>query len=154
MSDKVGSGAVLDRLRQAGIRLSVDDFGTGYSSLSYLSQLPVDEVKIDKHFVMGMTSTPRDAAIVRSVIDLGANLGLSVVAEGVEDAETWERLFELGCERGQGFWLGRPMPLADIPDWIVAHGPVPIPAEPGPRLLRTLGAQPIGIPQITQQRRA
>jgi diguanylate cyclase (GGDEF)-like protein len=141
MSDMVGSGAVLDRLRQAGIRLSVDDFGTGYSSLSYLSQLPVDEVKIDKHFVMGLTSTPRDAAIVRSVIDLGANLGLSVVAEGVEDAETWERLFELGCERGQGFWLGRPMPLADIPSWIQTHGPVPVPAEPGPRLLRAHGGQ-------------
>ncbi|MDT7543950.1 MAG: hypothetical protein QOE99_60, partial [Actinomycetota bacterium] len=153
MSDMVGSGAVLDRLRQAGIRLSVDDFGTGYSSLSYLSQLPVDEVKIDKHFVMGLTSTPRDAAIVRSVIDLGANLGLSVVAEGVEDAETWERLFELGCERGQGFWLGRPMPLADIPAWITSHGPVPIPAEPGPRLLRTLTATS-PLPSIARQRPA
>ena len=142
MSDMVGSGAVLNRLRDAGIRLSVDDFGTGYSSLSYLSKLPVDEVKIDKHFVMGLTSTPRDAAIVRSVIDLGANLGLTVVAEGVEDAETWKRLFEFGCGRGQGFWLGRPMPLPDIPAWVAAHGPVPVPARPGPRLLRTLGPTP------------
>ena len=121
MNDLAGTTLVLDRLHDAGVRLSVDDFGTGYSSLSYLSRLPVDEVKIDKHFVLGMAADDQDAAIVQSVIDLGANLGLEVVAEGVEDLPTWDRLVALGCDVAQGWYLGRPMPLADVLPWLLAH---------------------------------
>ena len=88
-----------------GIRLSIDDFGTGYSSLSYLRQLPVDEIKIDRSFVIGMGAEAGDAVIVRSTVDLGRNLGLEVVAEGVETIETWERLRELGCNTAQGYFL-------------------------------------------------
>ena len=123
MSDLAGSSAVLERLHDAGVRLSVDDFGTGYSSLSYLSRLPVNEVKIDKHFVLGMRTDEQDAAIVRSIIDLGASLGLQVVAEGVEDAVTWDRLRALGCDLAQGWFLSRAMPLADVPHWVAEHVP-------------------------------
>jgi len=123
MSDLAGSSAVLERLHDAGVRLSVDDFGTGYSSLSYLSRLPVNEVKIDKHFVLGMRADEHDAAIVRSIIDLGASLGLQVVAEGVEDAVTWDRLRALGCDLAQGWFLSRAMPLADVPHWVAEHVP-------------------------------
>jgi diguanylate cyclase (GGDEF)-like protein len=127
MSDLAGTTEVLERLRAAGVRVSVDDFGTGYSSLSYLSRLPVDEVKVDKHFVLGMSRDAHDAAIVRSVIDLGANLGLAVVAEGVEDARTWATLADLGCTTGQGFWLAPGMGLYDLLPWLEAR------AAGGPR---------------------
>ena len=123
MSDLTGSAAVLGRLHDAGVRLSVDDFGTGYSSLSYLSRLPVHEVKIDKHFVLGMRTDEQDAAIVRSIIDLGASLGLQVVAEGVEDAVTWDRLRALGCDLAQGWFLSSAMPLDEVTRWVSEHVP-------------------------------
>jgi len=110
--------AVLGELSALGIRLSIDDFGTGYSSLSYLRQLPVDEIKIDRSFVIGMDVEVGDAVIVRSTVDLGRNLGLDVVAEGVETFETWERLRDLGCNTAQGYFLGRPMPAEEIADWL------------------------------------
>ncbi|GAB3253433.1 putative bifunctional diguanylate cyclase/phosphodiesterase [Kineosporia babensis] len=112
---------VLDRLHDLGVGLSIDDFGTGYSSLSYLRQLPVQEVKIDKSFVMSMLTEPGDAAIVRSIVDLGTNLDLAVVAEGVEDAATWAELERLGCTNMQGFYLAPPMPLAGFIDWLAAR---------------------------------
>ena len=140
MTDPEGSTAVLDRLRAAGVRLSVDDFGTGYSSLSYLSRLPVDEVKIDKHFVLGLTADEQDAAIVRSVIDLGANLGLDVVAEGVEDRATWDALAALGCGVGQGWYLGRPMPLRDVAPWLVQRAAAARHTLPVQRHLRSAAA--------------
>ncbi|MCA1831008.1 MAG: EAL domain-containing protein, partial [Actinobacteria bacterium] len=102
MADPNRTLGVLDRLSAMGVGLSVDDFGTGYSSLSYLKRLPVTEVKIDKSFVLSMKDDPSDAAIVSSIVDLGTNLGLTVVAEGIEDAETSRRLLELGCRIGQG----------------------------------------------------
>ena len=101
--------AVLRRLHEIGAGISIDDFGTGYSSLSYLRRMPVNEVKIDKSFVMGMTSDENDALIVRSTIDLGINLGLRVVAEGVESREIWHELANLGCHVAQGFFFGRPV---------------------------------------------
>jgi diguanylate cyclase (GGDEF)-like protein/PAS domain S-box-containing protein len=110
--------AVLRELSDLGIRLSIDDFGTGYSSLAYLRQLPVDEIKIDRSFVLGMEAEAGDAVIVRSTVDLGRNLGLEVVAEGVETIETWERLRELGCNTAQGYFLGRPMPAEEMSDWL------------------------------------
>jgi diguanylate cyclase (GGDEF)-like protein len=101
--------AVLHRLHELGVGISIDDFGTGYSSLSYLRRMPVDEVKIDKSFVIGMITDENDALIVRSTIDLCVNLGLRVVAEGVETLEIWRRLADLGCHVAQGFYFGRPL---------------------------------------------
>jgi EAL domain-containing protein (putative c-di-GMP-specific phosphodiesterase class I) len=121
MSDSPRAIEQLERLHDIGVRLSIDDFGTGYSSLSYLKRLPVDEVKIDRSFVSSLASDDSDAAIVRSVIDLGANLSLHVVAEGVEDADTWSRLVDMGCELAQGYYLGKPMPLDDFPAWLAAY---------------------------------
>jgi EAL domain-containing protein (putative c-di-GMP-specific phosphodiesterase class I) len=112
---------VLHRLADAGVRLSIDDFGTGYSSLAYLKRLPVDEVKLDRSFVLGMTSDPDDAAIVRSTIELARNLGLRMVAEGVEDQETWDALAAMGCELAQGYHLARPMPAAEATAWLAAR---------------------------------
>ena len=110
--------AVLDELADLGIRLSIDDFGTGYSSLAYLRELPVDEIKIDRSFVMGMVEQAGDAVIVRSTVDLGRNLGLEVVAEGVETAEQWDRLRDLGCDTAQGYYLSRPMPGTEMRAWL------------------------------------
>ena len=110
MLDPVRAKATLDRLSGIGLRLSVDDFGTGYSSLANLKRLPVDGIKIDKSFVIDMPHDPSDAAIVRSTIDLAHNLGLKVVAEGVESHEAWQRLAELGCDLAQGFHISRPLP--------------------------------------------
>jgi diguanylate cyclase (GGDEF)-like protein len=118
MSDPGRTITVLHRLREMGISISVDDFGTGYSSLSYLKRLPVNEVKIDKSFVINMTHDSNDATIVRSIIDLGRNLGLRVVAEGVENREIWDELARLGCEVAQGYHLSKPMPADEVKDWI------------------------------------
>jgi EAL domain-containing protein (putative c-di-GMP-specific phosphodiesterase class I) len=109
---------VLTALSQMDVALSLDDFGTGYSSLASISRLPVNEIKIDRSFVMNMASVESDAVIVRSTIDLGHNLGLRVVAEGVETAEVWQQLADLECDVAQGFYMGRPMPAEDIPPWI------------------------------------
>jgi predicted signal transduction protein with EAL and GGDEF domain len=121
MTDPAAAVAVLHRLADAGVRLSIDDFGTGYSSLAYLKRLPVDEVKLDRSFVLGMTSDPDDAAIVRSTIELARNLGLRMVAEGVEDQETWDALAAMGCELAQGYHLARPMPPAEATGWLAAN---------------------------------
>ncbi|MCA1832516.1 MAG: EAL domain-containing protein, partial [Actinobacteria bacterium] len=111
----------LNRLNALGVRLSVDDFGTGYSSLSYLKRLPVHEMKIDRSFVLSMSRDGSDTAIVRSIVDLGENLGLHVVAEGVEDADTWERLREFGCGAAQGYHMSRPLPAAQFRTWLDNH---------------------------------
>ncbi len=113
--------AVLNELSELGIRLSIDDFGTGYSSLAYLRELPVDEIKIDRSFVIGMGAETGDAVIVRSTVDLGRNLGLEVVAEGVETIEHWERLRELGCNTAQGYFLSRPVPADELCEWLRAR---------------------------------
>jgi diguanylate cyclase (GGDEF)-like protein len=106
--------AVLQRLHDLGAGISLDDFGTGYSSLSYLRRMPLDEVKIDKSFVIGMMTDDNDALIVRSTIDLCVNLGLRVVAEGVETLEIWRRLADLGCHVAQGFYFGAPVDADDF----------------------------------------
>ena len=117
MDDPQRAEATLNRLAQRGYKLSIDDFGTGYSSLAYLRRLPVQELKIDKSFVMAMEREEGDAKIVRSTIDLAHNLGLSVVAEGVENAAILQRLAELGCDEAQGYHLGKPVPLAALQTW-------------------------------------
>jgi len=118
MVDPAGALAILTRLHALGIRLAIDDFGTGYSSLSYLKRLPVDEIKIDKSFVREMPRNGDDAAIARSIIDLGHNLGLGVVAEGVEDDATWGQLATLGCDVAQGYHISRPVPAAELARWV------------------------------------
>ncbi len=105
---------VVTQIRDAGIRMSVDDFGTGYSSLAYLRDLPVHNLKIDKSFVLNLASQPRDESIVRSIIDLAHNLRLRVIAEGIETAEVCTLLRQLGCDEGQGYFLGHPVPPAGI----------------------------------------
>ena len=119
LSDPVRTKRVLDKLAAMGIALSIDDFGTGYSSLAYLSQLPVTEIKIDRSFVMNMAESDNDAVIVRSTIDLGRNLGLQVVAEGVETEQAWEELNQLGCTLAQGYYLSRPVPAAELTEWLM-----------------------------------
>jgi diguanylate cyclase (GGDEF)-like protein len=108
----------LERLREVGCKLAVDDYGTGYSSLAYLRRLPLDELKIDKSFIMGMAEDASDALIVRSTIELAHKLGLTVVASGVEDEATLAQLRELGCDSVQGFLLSRPMPAEEVPAWV------------------------------------
>ena len=109
MGDAARCMEVLQRLHDLGVRLSIDDFGTGYSSMAYLRRLPVDELKVDRSFVLGMTTNSADAVLVRTAIDLGHNLGLTVVAEGVEGAEHVHALRALGCDIAQGYHYARPM---------------------------------------------
>jgi diguanylate cyclase (GGDEF)-like protein len=120
MGDDEHTLEVLERLHGIGVTLAVDDFGMGYSSLAYLRRLPVGEIKVDKSFVMGMASSVDrdDEAIVRSVVDLGANLGLAVVAEGVETADTAARLRAMGCTTGQGYLFSRPLSAGDMSAWL------------------------------------
>ncbi|HLY83215.1 MAG TPA: bifunctional diguanylate cyclase/phosphodiesterase [Acidimicrobiales bacterium] len=122
MADPVRTLEVLHRLAAMGITLSIDDFGTGYSSLSYLKRLPVHEVKIDKSFVHHMVTDDDDQVIVRSVVDLARNLRLTVTAEGVEDAATWDRLVELGCDSIQGNYLRSPLPAAILTNLLTTRG--------------------------------
>jgi EAL domain-containing protein (putative c-di-GMP-specific phosphodiesterase class I) len=109
------SGRELARLSEAGIRISLVDFGTGYSSLSWLTQFPVDIVKIDTSFTDDVGIDERKTAIIRAVIAVPHELGFIAVAEGVETAEQGRRLFELGCDRGQGYFYGRPTPIEEAP---------------------------------------
>jgi EAL domain-containing protein (putative c-di-GMP-specific phosphodiesterase class I) len=118
ISDPASTIAQLATLRATGVRLSVDDFGTGYSSLSYLRRLPVHEVKIDRSFITTLSASHDDQKIVRSIIDLAHNLSLDVVAEGVEDQPTWDRLTELGCHTIQGNHLAPAMPVPDLQPWL------------------------------------
>jgi EAL domain-containing protein (putative c-di-GMP-specific phosphodiesterase class I) len=113
--------ATLTALDQAGIRISIDDFGTGYSSMSYLKRLPVSELKVDRSFVAGMLACADDEVLVRSLVELGHNLGLTVVAEGVEDDATLHALGEVGCDVAQGYFLARPMPAEALRTWLGAH---------------------------------
>jgi diguanylate cyclase (GGDEF)-like protein len=117
MDDPQRAEAMLNRLSEQGFKLSIDDFGTGYSSLAYLKRLPVDELKIDKSFVMGMESGEDDAMIVRSTIDLAHNLGLTVVAEGVETLAILDRLRALSCDEAQGYHISRPLGAEDFLAW-------------------------------------
>jgi diguanylate cyclase (GGDEF)-like protein len=113
---------VLKRLNEMGLRLAIDDFGTGYSSLAYLKSLPVQTIKIDRSFVMDMCENRNDATIVRSTIELGRNLGLRVVAEGVESQEVWDALHAQGCTLAQGYFIGRPAAAEDLSGLLEERG--------------------------------
>jgi diguanylate cyclase (GGDEF)-like protein len=126
MVDPEESRAALQRLADAGLRLSLDDFGQGYTSLSQLGHLPVTEIKIDRAFVAGASTRPADAAVVRAVSDLGHALGLEVVAEGVEDAETLLLMRDAGCDGFQGYLLAKPVPAAQLRDWQPPEGVLPM----------------------------
>ncbi len=118
VSDGVRTKVALDRLSRLGVRISIDDFGTAYSSFSYLRQFPISEIKIDRSFVTNMDSSEADAAIVRTTINLGRELGLRVVAEGVESAAVWAQLRRLGCTSAQGYYLTKPVPADDLRAWL------------------------------------
>jgi EAL domain-containing protein (putative c-di-GMP-specific phosphodiesterase class I) len=118
MGDSGRSIAVLDALSNVGVGLSIDDFGTGYSSLSYLKRLPIEEIKIDRSFVMQMHVDANDFMIVRATVDLGRNLGLRVVAEGVEDLATFDRLADFGCDEAQGYYISRPISAVEFTRWM------------------------------------
>jgi diguanylate cyclase (GGDEF)-like protein len=126
---------VLADLRSLGVELSVDDFGTGYSSLALLQRIAVNEIKVDRSFVAGAHGSRSDRAIVRATVELGHSLGLRVVAEGVEDASTHELLIGLGCDRAQGYLLGRPVPATELV--LAASAQVPAPRRPHLSVLST-----------------
>lgn len=118
MADSARTSGIVDRLARAGVGLSIDDFGTGYSSLAYLRNLPIDEIKVDRSFVSQMSVDGDDFAIVKATVQLGKTLGFRVVAEGVEDRETFDKLGEFGCDEAQGFYVGRPMSAIEFTRWL------------------------------------
>ncbi|MFZ0161344.1 MAG: EAL domain-containing protein [Kineosporiaceae bacterium] len=135
MSEPVRAAEVLNRLHDQGIRISIDDFGAGYTSLAQLNHLPVHELKVDRSFVITMTEDRSNDMIVRSVVDLGHNLGLSTVAEGVETAEALATLTGYGCDVAQGYHLSRPLPIEEFDRWRAAAqiAPAPLPLPPAQR---------------------
>jgi diguanylate cyclase (GGDEF)-like protein len=121
VADSGRSSSVLDGLSAVGVGLSIDDFGTGFSSLSYLKRLPIDEIKVDRSFVSHMLERVEDFTIVRATVELGRNLGLRVVAEGVQDRDTFDRLGDFGCDEAQGFYIARPLDAEAFWSWVSTH---------------------------------
>ena len=117
MSDVARATETVNQLHDMGLKISIDDFGTGYTSLAYIRRLPVSEIKVDKSFVLNMREVNDDAVIVRSIVELGHNLGLSVVAEGIEDQETWDVLSDLRCNQAQGYFISKPVMASEFLDW-------------------------------------
>ncbi|MNJ62453.1 Phytochrome-like protein cph2 [compost metagenome] len=110
--------AVLAQLQQLGVATAVDDFGTGYSSLAYLKMLPIDHLKIDRAFIKDLPGDDDDVAITRAIIDLGHALGFRITAEGIETRQQYEFLRNAGCDQGQGYLIGRPMPAQQFDQWL------------------------------------
>jgi EAL domain-containing protein (putative c-di-GMP-specific phosphodiesterase class I) len=133
VADSGRSDAVLNRLSRLGVGLSIDDFGTGFSSLSYLKRLPIEELKIDRSFVSHMLDRAEDFTIVRATVELGRNLGLRVVAEGVQDRETFDRLGDFGCDEAQGFYIAKPLEPEAFWTWLSAReAELDLEADPAP----------------------
>jgi EAL domain-containing protein (putative c-di-GMP-specific phosphodiesterase class I)/ActR/RegA family two-component response regulator len=126
MRNPVVALAMLTRMRVKGFQLSIDDFGTGYSSMLQLVRMPFSEVKVDKSFVMSAIESAESRAVIKSIVDLGRSLGLKSAAEGVENAETFDLLRELGCDFAQGYWIARPMSGGDVAAWIAARPSMPV----------------------------
>jgi EAL domain-containing protein (putative c-di-GMP-specific phosphodiesterase class I) len=125
LEDDEGALETFNRIQDLGVRIAFDDFGTGYASLTYLKKFPLDRLKIDKSFVSEIRTDSDDAAIVGSTINLGKLLGLSVIAEGIEDLATADLLKSMGCEEGQGYYFGPPMPAAEFEQRFLADHPQP-----------------------------
>lgn len=121
MADPEMARRVLQELSALGTPISIDDYGTGYSSLAYLKSLPITTLKIDRTFISEMLANPQDQIIVQSTVQLAHNLGLKVTAEGIEDLSLVESLSQLGCDKGQGYYLSRPMPVDELDDWLLLH---------------------------------
>jgi EAL domain-containing protein (putative c-di-GMP-specific phosphodiesterase class I) len=117
-AESEASARAVAELLELGVRLSIDDFGTGYSSLTHLKRLPVTEIKIDRTFVRDLVRVGHDETIVRSIVDLGHSLGCGIVAEGIEDGETLDRLRTIGCDLGQGFLISRPLDEDALDRWL------------------------------------
>jgi EAL domain-containing protein (putative c-di-GMP-specific phosphodiesterase class I) len=132
MHDAQASADTMQALRAIGVRISIDDFGTGYSSLSYLKHFPIDALKVDRTFVDGLGEEPDDSVIVSAVVALAHSLGMTAVAEGVETEIALDELRRLGCDRVQGFLLGRPAPAGELENTIFDRG-----ARTGPALVPT-----------------
>ena len=141
MADAERSHAVMSGLRALGVRLAVDDYGTGYSSLAYLRELPVDELKLDRSFVTHLATDPRAAAIVRSTVALSHELGMTMVAEGVEDAHVLRTLAGWACDLAQGYHIARPLSCERFTEWLLASGPVLPDAQVPAGARPALGAQ-------------
>jgi diguanylate cyclase (GGDEF)-like protein len=145
MADCERARNILTRLRSHGIQISIDDFGTGYSSLAYLRDLPVDELKLDRSFVLPMVGDPRAAALVASTIALAHSLGLRMVAEGVENEITYNLLARLGCDQAQGFYMARPTPAAELERWLTNRWTAGMRSDVPDRLISTgIGEVPRG----------
>jgi EAL domain-containing protein (putative c-di-GMP-specific phosphodiesterase class I) len=121
MADPTRAIDVLHQIRRLGVTTAIDDFGTGYSSMAYLKILPVDEIKVDRSFVRDMATDHSNYVLVESTVDLGHNLGLTVVAEGVEDDSTAGALRDLGCDIAQGYHFARPLTATDFTDYLTRH---------------------------------
>jgi len=137
MTDPKRAAVVLQQLRRIGVDVAIDDYGTGHASLNYLKQFDIDELKIDRSFIMNLDVDSSDAIIVASTVELGHNLGLRIVAEGVEDGATLEWLSGLGCDTAQGYHIGRPMSPEAVVE-VVAQRRIPTPAPSSP--LRLVGS--------------
>jgi len=135
MIDPIRARETLVRLSEMGVHLSVDDFGTGYSSLSYLKQLPAEEIKIDRSFVMEMCEDDNDAVIVRATIDMAHSLGLTVVAEGVENEAIWKKLALMGCDVAQGYFISEPVSAEELTAWVETEAWPPQKLSKGLRLV-------------------
>jgi len=120
MADPPRSAEIFAQLHAMEVKISIDDFGNGYSSLAYLKQLPIDELKIDRSFVIGISPSAEETAIVRSAIEIGHSLGLAVIAEGVETQTAFDILAELGCDAVQGYLITRPLPARQLGRWLAA----------------------------------
>ncbi|HEY3850526.1 MAG TPA: EAL domain-containing protein [Steroidobacteraceae bacterium] len=146
MKDIAATLRMMEQLRVLGLRFSIDDFGTGHSSLAHLKRLPVDEVKIDRSFIKELETQPDDDVIVRSTINLGHALDLKVVAEGVEEASSWDALQRLGCDLIQGYFISKPLPISEFTAWSLARNAAAAnaaaAAEPGSEMRR--GQEPAG----------
>jgi EAL domain-containing protein (putative c-di-GMP-specific phosphodiesterase class I) len=118
VADRHRARTVLAALREMGVRIAVDDFGKGYSSLSYLRELPIDELKLDKSFILTMMDDARATALVVSTIDLAHSLGLEMTAEGVEDEKALRALTDYGCDLAQGYFMSRPVPADEMDAWL------------------------------------
>jgi EAL domain-containing protein (putative c-di-GMP-specific phosphodiesterase class I) len=129
MTDPERAQQTLEQLSALGVRLSLDDFGAGYTSLSQLTSMPISEIKIDRSFVMAMADDPANAVIVRSVIELGHNLGMTLVAEGVENEKALTELADLGCDVAQGYHFSRPIPADAFDTWRTQRAITPVAAH-------------------------